>query len=360
MIRVLVVDDSAFMRKLISDFLSAEQEIEVVGTARNGEDALKRIKELNPDVVTLDVEMPVLNGTEALKQILAEHDLAVIMVSSQTKQGKELTIHCLELGAFDFVTKPSGSISLDLHKVRGQIVERVLAAGLSRKRTEKQVSSKPFMKPPSPIPAAAPRLQEVRSGSSLRKIISIGTSTGGPRALQRVVTKLPKDIEAPILIVQHMPAGFTASLATRLDHLSQITIKEAQDGDIAKNGVAYIAPGGLNMSLHEQGAALVIRLSPEDTDSRHKPSVNYLFESISNIKGYEKIAVIMTGMGSDGTEGVKKMVASGHTKVIAEKEESCVVFGMPKSVIKSGLAHETRHVDDIAHAIISSMKKERA
>lgn len=196
MIRVLVVDDSAFMRKLISDFLSAEQEIEVVGTARNGEDALKRIKELNPDVVTLDVEMPVLNGTEALKQILAEHDLAVIMVSSQTKQGKELTIHCLELGAFDFVTKPSGSISLDLHKVRGQIVERVLAAGLSRKRTEKQVSPKPFMKPPSPIPAVAPRLQEVRSGSSLRKIISIGTSTGGPRALQRVVTKLPKDIEA--------------------------------------------------------------------------------------------------------------------------------------------------------------------
>ncbi|WP_342496376.1 chemotaxis response regulator protein-glutamate methylesterase [Bacillus sp. FSL K6-3149] len=357
MIRVLVVDDSAFMRKLISDFLSAEQEIEVVGTARNGEDALKRIKELNPDVVTLDVEMPVLNGTEALKQILAEHDLAVIMVSSQTKQGKDLTIHCLELGAFDFVTKPSGSISLDLHKVRGQIVERVLAAGLSRKRTEVQVSPKPVMKPP--IPVVTPRPQAVKSGS-LRKIISIGTSTGGPRALQRVVTKLPKDIEAPILIVQHMPAGFTASLATRLDHLSQISIKEAQDGDIAKNGVAYIAPGGMNMSLHEQGASLVIRLSPEDTESRHKPSVNYLFESISHIKGYEKIAVIMTGMGSDGTEGVKKMVASGHTKVIAEKEESCVVFGMPKSVIKAGLAHETRHVDDIAHAIISSMKKERA
>ncbi|MDF2001785.1 chemotaxis response regulator protein-glutamate methylesterase [Bacillus pumilus] len=357
MIRVLVVDDSAFMRKLISDFLSAEQEIEVVGTARNGEDALKRIKELNPDVVTLDVEMPVLNGTEALKQILAEHDLAVIMVSSQTKQGKDLTIHCLELGAFDFVTKPSGSISLDLHKVRGQIVERVLAAGMSRKRTEVQISPKPVMKTPSPV--AFPRPQAVKS-SSLRKIISIGTSTGGPRALQRVVTKLPKDIEAPILIVQHMPAGFTASLATRLDHLSQISIKEAQDGDIAKNGVAYIAPGGMNMSLHEQGASLVIRLSPEDTESRHKPSVNYLFESISNIKGYEKIAVIMTGMGSDGTEGVKKMVASGPTKVIAEKEESCVVFGMPKSVIKAGLAHETRHVDDIAHAIISSMKKERA
>ncbi|KPN13448.1 chemotaxis protein CheY [Bacillus australimaris] len=357
MIRVLVVDDSAFMRKLISDFLSAEQEIEVVGTARNGEDALKRIKELNPDVVTLDVEMPVLNGTEALKQILAEHDLAVIMVSSQTKQGKDLTIHCLELGAFDFVTKPSGSISLDLHKVRGQIVERVLAAGMSRKRKKEQVSPKPVMKPPSPVPV--PRVQAGKSGL-LRKIISIGTSTGGPRALQRVVTKLPKDIEAPILIVQHMPAGFTASLATRLDHLSQITIKEAQDGDIAKNGVAYIAPGGMNMSLHDQGTSLVIRLSPEDTESRHKPSVNYLFESISSIKGYEKIAVIMTGMGSDGTEGVKKMVASGHTKVIAEKEESCVVFGMPKSVINAGLAHETRHVDDIAHAIISSMKKERA
>ncbi|WP_353855740.1 chemotaxis response regulator protein-glutamate methylesterase [Bacillus sp. Bos-x628] len=357
MIKVLVVDDSAFMRKLISDFLNAEQEIEVVGTARNGEDALKRIKELNPDVVTLDVEMPVLNGTEALKQILAEHDLAVIMVSSQTKQGKDLTIQCLEIGAFDFVTKPSGSISLDLHKVRGQIVERVLAAGLLRKRSEVKVSPKPVITPPSPM--TAPRVQEIRSGS-LRKIISIGTSTGGPRALQRVVTKLPKDIEAPILIVQHMPAGFTASLATRLDHLSQITIKEAENGDIAKNGVAYIAPGGMNMSLHEQGTSLVIKLSPEDTDSRHKPSVNYLFESISNIKGYEKIAVIMTGMGSDGTEGVKKMVASGHTKVIAEKEESCVVFGMPKSVIKAGLANETRHVDDIAHAIISSMKKERA
>lgn len=322
MIRVLVVDDSAFMRKLISDFLSAEQEIEVVGTARNGEDALKRIKELNPDVVTLDVEMPVLNGTEALKQILAEHDLAVIMVSSQTKQGKDLTIHCLELGAFDFVTKPSGSISLDLHKVRGQIVERVLAAGLSRKRTEVQVSPKPVMKPP--IPVATPRPQAVKSGS-LRKIISIGTSTGGPRALQRVVTKLPKDIEAPILIVQHMPAGFTASLATRLDHLSQISIKEAQDGDIAKNGVAYIAPGGMNMSLHEQGASLVIRLSPEDTESRHKPSVNYLFESISHIKGYEKIAVIMTGMGSDGTEGVKKWSQAVIQKSL-QKKKNHVLF----------------------------------
>ncbi|MFS0656308.1 protein-glutamate methylesterase/protein-glutamine glutaminase [Bacillus sp. 179-C3.3 HS] len=357
MIRVLVVDDSAFMRKLISDFLSAEQEIEVVGTARNGEDALKRIKELNPDVVTLDVEMPVLNGTEALKRILAEHDIAVIMVSSQTKQGKELTIHCLELGAFDFVTKPSGSISLDLHKVRGQIVERVLAAGLSKIRTENKVAPKPVIKPVNPV--AVPQVQEVKSDSH-RKMIAIGTSTGGPRALQIVLTKLPKDIEAPIFIVQHMPAGFTASLATRLDHLSQITIKEAEDGDIAKNGVAYIAPGGMNMSVQEQGPSLVIKLTREDTDSRHKPSVNYLFSSISNMKGYQKIAVIMTGMGSDGTEGVKKMVASGHTKVIAEKEESCVVFGMPKSVIKAGLAHEIRHVDDIAHAIISSMKIERA
>ncbi|MGE6631420.1 protein-glutamate methylesterase/protein-glutamine glutaminase [Bacillus sp. NPDC077027] len=357
MIRVLVVDDSAFMRKLISDFLNAEQEIEVVGTARNGEDALNRIKELNPDVVTLDVEMPVLNGTEALKQILAEHDLAVIMVSSQTKQGKDLTIHCLELGAFDFVTKPSGSISLDLHKVRGQIVERVLAAGMSRTRLEKKIAPQPVMKVASPSIQSRP--QEMFK-VPLRKIISIGTSTGGPRALQRVVTKLPKNIAAPILIVQHMPAGFTASLATRLDHLSQITIKEAVDGETAKNGVAYIAPGGKNMSLHDHGSALTIKLSTEDTSSRHKPSVNYLFESISEIKGYQKIAVIMTGMGNDGTEGVKQMLASGHTKVIAENEESCVVFGMPKSVIKAGLAHETRHVDDIAHAIISSMNKERA
>ncbi|MEC1662531.1 protein-glutamate O-methylesterase CheB [Bacillus halotolerans] len=354
MIRVLVVDDSAFMRKMIGDFLTEEKQIEVIGTARNGEEALKKIELLKPDVITLDIEMPVMNGTDTLRKIIELYQLPVIMVSSQTQQGKECTINCLEIGAFDFITKPSGSISLDLYKIKEQLVERVIAAGLSGQ----QKAAVPAVIRPEPKRIAKPVLSQSKSGPG-RHIVCIGTSTGGPRALQKVIPKLPKDLNAPVVVVQHMPEGFTASLADRLNHLSDIRVKEAKDGDAALNGCVYIAPGGKNISVIKNSGGLKIVLDNHDTPSRHKPSADYLFRSVGKLADYEKVAVIMTGMGSDGTAGLKDMLASGNVKTIAESEESCVVFGMPKAAVKAGLIHEIKHVEDIAASITSCVKKER-
>ncbi|WIG48610.1 protein-glutamate O-methylesterase CheB [Bacillus halotolerans] len=354
MIRVLVVDDSAFMRKMIGDFLTEEKQIEVIGTARNGEEALKKIELLKPDVITLDIEMPVMNGTDTLRKIIELYQLPVIMVSSQTQQGKECTINCLEIGAFDFITKPSGSISLDLYKIKEQLVERVIAAGLSGQ----QKAAAPAVIRPEPKCIAKPVLSQSKSGPG-RHIVCIGTSTGGPRALQKVIPKLPKDLNAPVVVVQHMPEGFTASLADRLNHLSDIRVKEAKDGDVALNGCVYIAPGGKNISVIKNSGGLKIVLDNHDTPSRHKPSADYLFRSVGKLTDYEKVAVIMTGMGSDGTAGLKDMLASGNVKTIAESEESCVVFGMPKAAVKAGLIHEIKHVEDIAASITSCVKKER-
>ncbi|PRP51269.1 chemotaxis response regulator protein-glutamate methylesterase [Bacillus halotolerans] len=354
MIRVLVVDDSAFMRKMISDFLTEEKQIEVIGTARNGEEALKKIELLKPDVITLDIEMPVMNGTDTLRKIIELYQLPVIMVSSQTQQGKECTINCLEIGAFDFITKPSGSISLDLYKIKEQLVERVIAAGLSGQ----QKAAAPAVIRPEPKRIAKPALSQSKSGTG-RQIVCIGTSTGGPRALQKVIPKLPKDLNAPVVVVQHMPEGFTASLADRLNHLSDIHVKEAKDGEAALNGCVYIAPGGKNISVIKNSGGLKIVLDNHDTPSRHKPSADYLFRSVGKLADYEKVAVIMTGMGSDGTAGLKDMLASGNVKTIAESEESCVVFGMPKAAVKAGLIHEIKHVEDIAASITSCVKKER-
>lgn len=253
MIRVLVVDDSAFMRKMISDFLTEEKQIEVIGTARNGEEALKKIELLKPDVITLDIEMPVMNGTDTLRKIIEIYQLPVIMVSSQTQQGKECTINCLEIGAFDFITKPSGSISLDLYKIKEQLVERVIEAGRS---TQQKAAAPTVIRPePKPKPIAKPVWSQPKSGPS-RHIVCIGTSTGGPRALQKVIPKLPKDLNAPVVVVQHMPEGFTASLADRLNHLSDIHVKEAKDGEAAINGCVYIAPGEKTYPLSKTAAAL--------------------------------------------------------------------------------------------------------
>ncbi|WP_307894391.1 protein-glutamate methylesterase/protein-glutamine glutaminase [Bacillus swezeyi] len=356
MIRVLVVDDSAFMRKMITKFLTSNHEIAVAGTARNGEEALQKIKELRPDVVTLDMEMPVMNGKETLKRIMATDPLPVVMVSSLTQQGAEITIECLEHGAVDFVAKPSGSISIDLYKVRDIMIEKVLTAGRAKVKARPAPEPKPASdKKPVLMSGSRP----VRSPAA-KQLVCIGTSTGGPRALQRVLPKLPKTLKAPVFVVQHMPAGFTASLANRLNHLSEVTVKEAENGERARDGWVYIAPGGKNMAVHLEQGELVISLDDRDTASRHKPSVDYLFSSLASLRDFEKIAVIMTGMGSDGTEGVKGLLTHAGGKVIAESAESSVVFGMPKAVINTGLANEIRHVDEIAAAIMTYMKKERA
>ncbi|PFA67863.1 chemotaxis response regulator protein-glutamate methylesterase [Bacillus sp. AFS015802] len=356
--KVLVVDDSAFMRKLISDFLTASNQLEVIGIARNGEDAVAKIKRFRPDVVTLDVEMPLLNGIEALRRIMEECPVPVVMLSSTTREGAEETVTAMELGAVDFIAKPSGTISLDLHKVQHEMVDKVLAA--SKVNVTKM--TKVYRKEATCEPLR--RSHEVTGPSSFDhagftnppKMILIGTSTGGPRALQSVLTGLPRHLAAPIVVVQHMPPGFTRSLANRLDGQSAICVKEAEDGEVLQNGTAYIAPGGFHTRVVKSGANLSIQLSKDEAPRNgHRPSVDILFESASLIPDYGKIAVIMTGMGSDGTDGLIKLKERGEVKAIAESKETCIVFGMPKAAISTKLVDRVEHIGDIPRSIMTYM-----
>ena len=313
-IKVLVVDDSAFMRQLITDLLSNDNRIKVVGTARNGQEAIEKIKALSPDCVTLDIEMPIMDGIETLKEIMTHHPLPVIMLSSTTKEDAYNTIRAMEIGAFDFVSKPSGSISLDLYKVIDELIQKIIETkhvNLTRLKVAEPFK-KLIEKPKRPITSQLHR--------NTRKIVLIGTSTGGPRALEKVLTQIPKDLDAPILIVQHMPGGFTKSLAQRLNHACAIHVKEAENGEILSNGVAYIAPGGKHLLVRQVGKTLACELSDLPEETRHRPSVNILFQSASKLKNIKKVAVILTGMGSDGSEGLKDLKQSKDVYAIAESE----------------------------------------
>ncbi|MGM7681681.1 protein-glutamate methylesterase/protein-glutamine glutaminase [Cytobacillus sp. Hm23] len=353
-VKVLIVDDSAFMRKLISEFLKEDHQIEVVGTARNGEDALVKIKQLNPDVVTMDVEMPTMDGLEALKKIMKLNPLPVIMLSSTTNEGTDNTIVAMQYGAIDFITKPSGGISLDLHKVKDEIVSKVLLASKVNMKnfqipTEKAKTITSSLAEYSKIePRFNSRLSSNSSVKTNKKILCIGTSTGGPRALQKVLQGLPKNINVPIIVVQHMPAGFTKSLALRLNSLCDICVKEGENGEIIQNGTAYIAPGGSHLKVKKVGTSLVIQIDQSEVKNGHRPSVDVMLESVSDISGYMKIAIIMTGMGSDGTEGLKKLKSSGNVKAIAESQETSIVFGMPKSAIAANVIDDVADLGDIA------------
>jgi len=366
-IRVLVVDDSAFMRKVITDILSEDPGIEVIDRARNGLEGIKKVKELQPDVVTLDIEMPVMNGLDALEQLMQNHPVPVVMLSSLTKEGADATIRALELGAFDFVTKPSGSISLDLHTVGARIVSLVKQAAISKAKVKRTsgggMTARPFankfLAPSAPanktaaVVRAVPAANTDITRSHASKLVAIGTSTGGPKALQTVLTALPADFPAPIVIVQHMPPGFTKSLAQRLDTLCQIKVVEAEDGQLVQPGTAYIAPGGFHFEVVQgTGANLTVHLHKAEARNGHRPSVDVLFESISKLARVSKWAVIMTGMGSDGTNGLRQIKASGSVTSVIEDESSCVVFGMPRAAIQAGLADQVVPLEQIAETLV--------
>jgi two-component system chemotaxis response regulator CheB len=340
-IRVLVVDDSAFMRKVISDMLGKHPRIQVIATARNGQDAISKRKQLRPDVITLDVEMPILNGLETLKLLMEEDPCPIVMVSSTTKKGAENTLLAIEYGAVDFVTKPSGAISLGIDKIEQIIIEKVIQASKAKvSRNKQQISNVHPVISPKKLTRA-----------TQKKIIAIGTSTGGPRALKDVIPNLPASIEAPILVVQHMPPGFTFSLAERLNTLSKVTVKEAVHGETLKNGTAYIAPGGYHLSVQKKGIFYLAQVHKEERRRGHRPSVDVMFESLAELTEIDTVAVIMTGMGADGTEGLIKLKKEGHCYAIAEAEESCVVFGMPKAAIRTKLIDATLHVQQISQCI---------
>lgn len=370
--KLLIVDDSAFMRKLISEFFKDDALIEVVGTARNGRDAVAKVKSLNPDVLTMDVEMPELSGVEAVKEIMRLHPKPVVMLSSTTTANATTTIEAMANGAVDFVAKPSGTISLDLDKIKDELVQKVKAATeipISRLKVTPFDSNRikvqtrqpefstvtSFVSTPTPIESEPLKTYEKWPNFS-KKLVVIGTSTGGPRALQEVLTSLPETIAAPILIVQHMPAGFTKSLANRLNQQSAITVKEAEDGDILQNGIAYIAPGGSQMTVRKVGMTQSIHIDANHPAvGGHKPAVDVLFDSVGQIKDVDRIAVVMTGMGADGSKGIKVLKRTGSTKVISEAEETCVVYGMPKSAEKTGLVDRVVKLNHIAQEIMNYM-----
>lgn len=363
--KVLVVDDSAFMRKLISEMLSKHPLLEVVGIARNGKDAVEKVVELRPDVVTMDIEMPLMNGLEALKQIMERQPTPVVMLSSTTEIGAENTMNAMEYGAVDFVAKPGGAISLNLHDVEQEIVTKVVAATkvkistLVKQPVERAVERVQVVQRDSPHKETTIRpisslttLQDKKISKVLETFVIIGTSTGGPRALQEVLTRLPSDLNAPILIVQHMPPGFTKSLAQRLDGLSEIRVKEAEDGESLLKGVAYIAPGGKHLKFEKCPTGYCVRLDDmEPPRMGHRPSVDVLLESAASIRELQYVTAIMTGMGHDGREGMQQLKTACKTITIAESEKTSVVYGMPKAIKEAGLADQVVDVQYIAEAI---------
>lgn len=349
--KVIVVDDSAFMRKLITEFLSSHPELEVVATARNGKDAIEKISKLKPAVITMDVEMPEMDGLDAVNYIMKYMPTPIVMLSSLTGPGAETTLQAMEMGAVDFVKKPSGTISLDLHRIKDELIEKVLAA--SKANLQPAVATLPASAIKQQVmdrklPAAGNKKKRINHKS----VVVMGTSTGGPRALQQVLTRLPASLGAPVLIVQHMPAGFTKSLAQRLDSLSAICVKEAEDGEAIQAGTAYICPGGFHLKVKELGSALFISLDQSPPVNGHRPAVDVMFESASQLSGLDKVAVIMTGMGSDGANGLIKLKEAGNVQAIAESEESCVVFGMPRAAIATRLVDCTVSVEQIAEKIL--------
>ncbi|MCR8642172.1 chemotaxis response regulator protein-glutamate methylesterase [Paenibacillus sp. N1-5-1-14] len=332
--RVLVVDDSVFMRKIVSDLIVEDERFAVIDTAKNGQEAIEKIKLLRPDVVTMDVEMPIMNGLEALQKIMAEQPTPILMLSSLTGEGAAETIRALEYGAVDFICKPSGSISLDLYKVKSQLHEKLQIA--VRTKFKSSLARMPDLPEKAAI-MRVPKVPAIQSNSAstvFEHVVAIGTSTGGPRALHEVLTHIPAFYPAPILIVQHMPPNFTKSLAQRLDNVCPIRVVEATHGEIVEAGTAYIAPGGWHMRLRKHAAHTYrIELSKEDPRTGHRPSVDVLFESLVTVKELKRHAVLMTGMGSDGAKGMLALLKSGAQTTIAEAEDTCVVYGMPRTAV---------------------------
>lgn len=339
-IRVLVVDDSAFMRKVISDILDSDTGIDVIGTAKSGIDALEKTKKLKPDVITLDIQMPGMDGIDCLKELGKLGKTPVIMLSSITQNGAEATIQALAEGAIDFITKPSNIFDMNGEGKRKEIIEKVKIA--SRAIPSLRYNAK-----------ANKNNRRYKEGVPLTNLVLIGTSTGGPRALQEVVPLIPDNVNASFLVVQHMPAGFTKSLAERLDGMSKVRVKEAEDDEPIKTGYVYIAPGDYHMTAYKTNKEILkIKLTKDSPVGSHRPSVDVMLKSVSKISFKNVVAVIMTGMGGDGSEGVKMLKKNNNAKIIAQDENSCVVFGMPKAAIETGVVDIVTPLRGISNEIM--------
>jgi two-component system chemotaxis response regulator CheB len=336
-IRVLVVDDSALMRKLIPQILEADPSIEVVGTAMDGNFCLKKIEELQPNVVTLDLEMPGMNGIDTLKEIMRSHPLPVIVVSSHSTEGASVTLKALGLGAFDFVTKPRDA-SAHMAETATELIAKIHAAADC-----KVVRPGILWKTPAP--------EKISAGMAApSKLVAIGISTGGPQALEFLLAQLPADFPGTIVVVQHMPEGFTDMFARRLDELCSLRVKEAQSGDVLQAGRVLICPGSRHIKVKRLPMGDLIILSDDARVNGHRPSVDVLFNSVAEEFRSQAIAVLMTGMGDDGAQGLG-MVKKAGGMTIAQSEESCVVFGMPKAAIERGYATRVVALDGLSSTL---------
>ena len=373
-VKVLVVDDSGFFRRRVSEILSADPSIQVVGTATNGKEAIDQAIALKPDVITMDYEMPMMDGITAVRHIMQRCPTPVLMFSSLTHEGARVTLDALDAGAVDFLPKNFEDISRNPEKVKQMLCEKVHSIARSNRRS---LSSAPapaaapvapagssFNRPapaPTTRPAPAAPARNPAPGAHAHthssapkrkayKLVAIGTSTGGPVALQRVLTQLPANFPAPIVLIQHMPAAFTKAFAERLDKLCRISVKEAEDGDILRPGLALLAPGGKQMMVDGRGA---IKILPGDERLNYKPCVDITFGSAAKSYGDKVLAVVLTGMGADGREGAR-LLKQGGSAIWAQDEASCVIYGMPMAIVKADLADAVYSLDDIGKHLVEA------
>ncbi|HEC18797.1 MAG TPA: chemotaxis response regulator protein-glutamate methylesterase [Gammaproteobacteria bacterium] len=356
-VRVLVVDDSRFFRRRVTEMLEADPRIKVIDSAENGVEAVSKAARLKPDVITMDVEMPVMDGITATRKIMAGSPTAILMFSSLTTEGARSTLEALEAGAVDFLPKRFEDISNDREEARRLLCERVRAVGARRRpattTTTRPVS--PLVRPAASHTTASTAAESPgKSGSALRKgqtkLVAIGTSTGGPVALQQVLKQLPKTFSVPLVLIQHMPGSFTTAFAQRLDAACAINVREAQDGDVLEPGLALLAPGGQQMLIEKQGGRDVVRITESEPGQNYKPCVDVTFGSLAKIYPGKTLAVVLTGMGADGREGAK-LLKQGGSHVWAQDEASCVVYGMPAAVAEAGIVDQVLPLDDIGHAL---------
>lgn len=379
-VKVLVVDDSGFFRRRVSEILSADPTIQVVGTATNGKEAIDQALALKPDVITMDYEMPMMDGITAVRHIMQRCPTPVLMFSSLTHEGARVTLDALDAGAVDYLPKNFEDISRNPDKVKQLLCEKVHTISRSNRRFGSYASHAPVAAPapapapapaggghaaassfaspaaartPAPARAAAPAVTPAHSPAPKRKpykLVAIGTSTGGPVALQRVLTQLPANFPAPIVLIQHMPAAFTKAFAERLDKLCRISVKEAEDGDMLRPGLALLAPGGKQMMIDGRGT---VKILPGDERLNYKPCVDITFGSAAKSYGDKVLSVVLTGMGADGREGARLLKQGGST-VWAQDEASCVIYGMPMAIVKANLADAVYSLDEIGKHLVEA------
>jgi two-component system chemotaxis response regulator CheB len=348
-IKVLIVDDSAFMRKSLSIMIESDPNIEVVGVGKDGEDGFRLAKELKPDIITLDVEMPRMDGLTALKLIMKEAPTAVIMVSSITTDGADATIKAFEYGAIDFISKEQSFVSVSITKIKEELIRKIKSIVYQRWSRANSFRGSILNREKNESVAPKPSGVLPKMGYTA---VALGISTGGPISLQKVIPFLSDRMNVPMFIVQHMPPKFTKSLADRLNGMSKVEVKEAEHGETVRKNVVYIAPGGRHIHFKSVGGNVQIVLRDDPEKTLHRPSVDNMIQSAAKIYGKKLLTVIMTGMGKDGLEGIKEVKALGG-KCIAQDEHSCVVYGMPKAVVDNGLADVIEPLDKIANKINS-------